>query len=101
MTPPLLIATSYRQASRSAIDRLTYIYICLAFPQQYSWPVKILFMDHKDLDARSKILQTTLNEISSRQPNEDAEENCCVICLERISEKAVAQPCKHESFDFL
>ena len=53
------------------------------------------------MDARSKILQTTLAEISSRHENTDAEENCCVICLERISEQAVAQPCKHDSFDFL
>jgi len=58
-------------------------------------------MDCEDLDARSKILQTTLDEISSRRKDDDAEENCCVICLERISEQAVAQPCKHESFDFL
>ena len=57
-------------------------------------------MDSEDLDARSKILQTTLAEISSGR-DEDAEENCCVICLERISEQAVAQPCKHDSFDFL
>jgi hypothetical protein len=57
-------------------------------------------MDPEDLDARSKILQTTLAEISSGR-DEDAEENCCVICLERISEQAVAQPCKHDSFDFL
>ncbi|PMD42497.1 hypothetical protein L207DRAFT_424340 [Hyaloscypha variabilis F] len=58
-------------------------------------------MDPEDLDARSKILQTTLAEISSRQESTDAEENCCVICLERISEQATAQPCQHDSFDFL
>ena len=57
-------------------------------------------MDTDDLDARSKILQTTLAEISSRQGLE-SEENCCVICLEHISERAVAHPCKHESFDFI
>jgi hypothetical protein len=58
-------------------------------------------MDDGDLDARSQILQTTLAEMSSRRESNDAEENCCVICLERISELAVAQPCKHKSFDFL
>jgi Ring finger domain len=58
-------------------------------------------MDPEDLDARSKILQTTLAEISSRQEPIDAEETCCVICLEHISEQATAQPCKHDSFDFL
>lgn len=57
-------------------------------------------MDTEDLDARSKILQTTLAEISATT-KDDVEEDCCVICLERISEQAVAQPCKHDSFDFL
>jgi hypothetical protein len=58
-------------------------------------------MDPEDLDARSKTLQATLAEISPRQESTDAEENCCVICLERISEQAAAQSCKHDSFDFL
>ena len=71
-----------------------------AFPTT-SWQTSPLFMDPEDLDARSKILQTTLAEVSSRQESTDAEENCCVICLERISEQAIAQPCKHDSFDFL
>ena len=58
-------------------------------------------MDDEGLDARSKILQATLGEISARPESDDAEDHCCVICLERISEQAVAQPCKHGSFDFL
>ncbi|KAH8595264.1 hypothetical protein B0O99DRAFT_163099 [Bisporella sp. PMI_857] len=57
-------------------------------------------MDVEDLDARPKVLQTTLLDISSRDGTK-AEENCCVICLEHVSERAVTQPCKHESFDFL
>jgi len=57
-------------------------------------------MDSEDLDARSKILRTTLDEVSSRE-GVDGEQNCCVICLEPVSERAVAQPCKHESFDFI
>jgi hypothetical protein len=56
-------------------------------------------MEHEDLDARSKILQATLAEIHGSA--DDAEESCCVICLERISEQAIAQPCKHDNFDFL
>jgi hypothetical protein len=58
-------------------------------------------MDLESLDSRPKILETTLAEVSSRQEGKDADENCCVICLERISEQAAAQPCKHDSFDFL
>lgn len=53
-----------------------------------------------ELDTRSQILQTTLAEITSNS-KDDIEESCCVICLERISEQAVAQPCKHDAFDFL
>jgi hypothetical protein len=58
-------------------------------------------MEHEEGDARSQILQVTLDEISSRQDGEIQEDNCCVICLDRISELAIAQPCKHESFDYL
>lgn len=58
-------------------------------------------MDQDDLDSRAQILQTTLLEISSRPDHEEEEEDCCVICLDHISEPAVAIPCKHGSFDFL
>lgn len=58
-------------------------------------------MDQDSLDSTSKILQKTLAEISSCKPDDEAEQNCCVICLECISEQAAAQPCKHDSFDFL
>ncbi|KAL3426240.1 RING finger domain protein [Phlyctema vagabunda] len=61
-------------------------------------------MDNEDLDAKSQILQTTLAEVSLRRcadSTADDEENCCVICFERISEQAVAQSCQHDSFDFL
>lgn len=53
------------------------------------------------LDTRSQILQTTLAEISSRGPTDEVEESCCVICLDRITEPAVATPCQHANFDFL
>ena len=58
-------------------------------------------MDLQDSDVESKILQATLDEISSRTGDAQEEENPCVICLERISEPATAQPCQHSSFDFL
>lgn len=54
-------------------------------------------MEEDDLDTRSKILQTTLAGIQQH----DADEDCCVICIEGISDKAVAQPCKHDNFDFV
>ncbi|RDL31901.1 uncharacterized protein BP5553_09303 [Venustampulla echinocandica] len=52
-------------------------------------------------DDRSRVLQATLDEISSRTDDAAIEDNCCVICLDRITEVAIAQPCQHESFDFL
>lgn len=42
------------------------------------------------------ILQTTLDGVKSERGDD-----LCVICLDHISEKAQAYPCKHESFDFL
>lgn len=60
-------------------------------------------MDTPNQDLRAQILQTTLDGITSHNSTaEDASfENPCVICLERISEKAVACPCGHSNFDFL
>ena len=53
------------------------------------------------LDIRAKIIQTTLTEIDSDSTQGDSDESCCVICLDRITEQAVATPCNHASFDFL
>jgi hypothetical protein len=86
---PLLFLIAYRHSPASAkiikstLDKL---------------PRNILFMEADGSDAMSEVLQTTLAEIRS---STDTEESCCVICLERISEQAVAQPCKHGNFDFL
>lgn len=50
------------------------------------------FMDQESLDIKSRVLLATIDEVS---------EDVCVICLERVSEQAVAIPCKHNSFDFI
>ncbi|KAL5354317.1 hypothetical protein ACLOAV_000405 [Pseudogymnoascus australis] len=64
-------------------------------------------MDNDDDATKSQVLQTTLAEITARagadadaDPNHVAEE-CCVICLDHITEKAQAAPCRHSSFDFI
>ncbi|KAK1979206.1 hypothetical protein LZ30DRAFT_751578 [Colletotrichum cereale] len=49
-------------------------------------------------DLHSAVLQTTRREISSR-PTEL--QDCCVICLEEITEHCEAQPCRHRYFDYL
>jgi hypothetical protein len=58
-------------------------------------------MDQEQSDARSQIPQVTLDEVSSRYTGEEEDHSCCVICLDRISELAIAQPCKHACFDYL
>jgi hypothetical protein len=55
-------------------------------------------------DIQAQVLQTTLAEINtSRQDPGDSTESrdCCVICLDSISEPAAALPCGHAYFDFL
>ncbi|KAL4921824.1 hypothetical protein BDW62DRAFT_208012 [Aspergillus aurantiobrunneus] len=53
-----------------------------------------------DGDIQQRILQRTLQEVAQEQQQEDASEPC-VICLEPITEPAVAVSCNHASFDFL
>lgn len=62
----------------------------------------------KSDDVLTQVLQTTLAEISShygtaKAPDGDeaSPPDCCVICLEGISEPCNALPCAHANFDFL
>ncbi|KAB5518683.1 hypothetical protein GE09DRAFT_1044529 [Coniochaeta sp. 2T2.1] len=63
---------------------------------------------------KSQVLQTTLAEISSSaraatstssgcsaSPTAAPAPDCCVICLEEVSEPGTALPCRHSNFDFL
>jgi hypothetical protein len=54
-------------------------------------------------EIQSQILQTTLAEITSNHvPGaQQAAPDCCVICLEEISEASTAHPCGHSNFDFI
>ncbi|SCO88469.1 related to RING finger domain protein [Fusarium oxysporum] len=54
--------------------------------------------DQNTDDLQRRVLQSTLDEIATRQ--EDATD-CCVICLESISEACEAIPCQHRNFDYL
>ncbi|KAI9816576.1 MAG: hypothetical protein M1827_001708 [Pycnora praestabilis] len=60
-------------------------------------------MEDNAVDIRQIVLRTTLDEAASRADDVEGttNEDPCVICLERISERAVAVPCQHHSFDFL
>ncbi|KAK7415967.1 hypothetical protein QQX98_005540 [Neonectria punicea] len=46
-------------------------------------------------DLKRQVLQSTLDEI-----NQDSAD-CCVICLESVSEACEALPCHHRHFDYL
>lgn len=66
-------------------------------------------MDDNTDDIQAQILQTTLTEIeTSRQEGADStaagsdeSHDCCVICLDSISDACAALPCGHTHFDFL
>ncbi|KAL2135168.1 hypothetical protein VTI74DRAFT_9485 [Chaetomium olivicolor] len=66
-------------------------------------------VDNSD-DIQAQVLQTTLDEIAtSRQKgansfsadNHIEPHDCCVICLDSISDACAALPCGHAHFDFL
>ncbi|KAL4926891.1 RING finger domain protein [Aspergillus undulatus] len=55
-----------------------------------------------DADIQQQILQRTLQEVAQEQQQDDAfVSDPCVICLEPISEPAIAVSCNHANFDFL
>jgi hypothetical protein len=49
-------------------------------------------------NLRKGISQNTIEQLAQ---NNATEVKPCVICLERISDAAIALPCKHAWFDFL
>ena len=48
------------------------------------------------VSVHEKVFQSTLDETSHNTAADP-----CVICLENVSEKATAHPCKHDNFDFI
>lgn len=58
----------------------------------------ILYMEEGQ-DIRQRVLQNTIEEVKDGKDEDCADP--CVICLEPVSERAVASPCRHYNFDFL
>ena len=62
-------------------------------------------------DIQTQVLQTTLAEVSAirkdaidgdtEKGSADDSSDCCVICLDAITEPCTALPCSHTHFDFL
>ncbi|PTB61913.1 hypothetical protein BBK36DRAFT_152320 [Trichoderma citrinoviride] len=46
-----------------------------------------------------KVLQNTLQEVAAREQLTDT--NCCVICLDAVSDACELVPCGHDSFDYV
>lgn len=54
------------------------------------------------VDIQAKVLQNTLDELAiSELESSAAHQECCVICLETITEVCEARPCQHTNFDFV
>ena len=53
-----------------------------------------------NVDLQQEIMQKTLEEVAQEEADGSVA-NPCVICLELISEPAVAVPCRHANYDFL
>ena len=54
-----------------------------------------------EVNVHSEVLKGTLTEIEASSKANTKTCDACVICLDSISERAIASPCKHVSFDFL
>ncbi|KAG5935785.1 hypothetical protein E4U53_000357 [Claviceps sorghi] len=52
-----------------------------------------------DYNLRQLVLQNTLDEVASRP--DDAAADCCVICLDIVTEPCEALPCGHRNFDYI
>lgn len=58
-------------------------------------------MEEGDDNIRENVMSKTLQEVQKLASTTEEGPDPCVICLDTISEKAIAYPCKHDSFDFL
>ena len=54
--------------------------------------------DESGDELQRRVLQNTLDEVAAR--SEDGAD-CCVICLDSITEPCEAFPCHHQNFDYL
>ena len=57
--------------------------------------------EEETVTIRHKVLDGTLQEIKATTEGIGSHIDPCVICLDPVSERAVATPCRHSSFDFL
>lgn len=53
----------------------------------------------EDDEIQRRVLEETLKEVAAAHPDQESE--CCVICLEAVSDPCEALPCGHHNFDYL
>lgn len=58
-------------------------------------------MEGRTSDVHQAVLNSTLTEVKATSQSSGKVIDACVICLDSISERAAASPCRHDSFDFL
>ncbi|KKY27325.1 putative ring finger domain protein [Phaeomoniella chlamydospora] len=58
-------------------------------------------MADEELNVRQNVISKTLQEVQATTTPTDTDPDPCVICLDTVSEKAIAYPCRHDSFDFI
>ena len=59
------------------------------------------FEKEKRIDMTQKLLDGPFEEIKATSERIGTHVDACVICLDTVSERAAASPCRHDSFDFL
>ena len=57
--------------------------------------------EKKKIHNTHKVSECTLIENNSTTEGGGCQTDICVICLDTVSERAIASPCRHHSFDFL
>ena len=73
-------------------------------PPNSNTPARLSRLHYMEEEERIKLhvprgTTEQVNEVTLLQHKKTGD--CCVICLEQVSERAIALPCRHENFDFL
>ena len=93
---------SSRRAARHNEVRTESATSCpLHFPHlDSSLTFEVVVTMEQEGDIRQKVFKSTLEEVKASADTTDRHDPC-VICLDPVSERAIASPCRHKSFDFL
>ena len=57
--------------------------------------------EEKKSNTMREVLESTREDLEANTEGIGSYIDSCVVCLDQVSERAVASPCRHHSFDFL